>query len=218
MARNFNGGTDRATFGGANLPAAISSDLLAIAARFRTTQATANAIMMHRWNNSSRSGFGFLLNNTANKLTFYGLHATGDAIVLPCTTSINDGAWRTVIVNARLASGADSEIFINGVSEGSGNSAAAWSIGQTDHLLIGDSFDAFWPTYVGDICDVGYWHGVHLDAADRAAYHGGMSPRHIKPASLKVDAPLFRDLWCRRNGAGQNVSGTTATAHPRVYA
>lgn len=217
MARNINGGTERFTFGG-NLPGATNPDLVAVALRFRTTQTTANALLVQRWNPSSRQGFAFIINNTANKLFLAAYGFSTQTLGFGGTATINDGSWKNLIANFSLANGAANEMFVNGSSDGSGNSSNNWFMNAGDPLLLGDSFDAFWPTYVGDVADVGYWHGVHLNADDRAAYEAGIAPRHIKPAYLKVDAPLYRDLVCRRQGAAANVSGTTAVDHPRVFA
>lgn len=218
MARNFAGGTDRATFGG-NIPAVASTDLFAVAFRMRTTLATANVQVISRWTSSSRAGFAFLLNNTANKLTLVGYDAGSQRLIIAGATSVTTGAWFNVVANMNPANGGANQFFVNGISDGTGNSSAAWLIiNASDHVVLGDSFDAFWNTYNGDYADVGYWHGVHLSADDIAAYNSGIGVQHIKPASLKVDAPLFRDLVCRRQGAAGNVSASTAVDHPRVIA
>lgn len=217
MARNINGGTDRISFLG-NLDNVGSADQIAATFRMRTTQATVNALVCQRWNFASAGGFALIINNTANKLTLVANDGGGtQRLILTGATSVNTGSWIDVVANMNTASGQPSEIFVNGASQGTANSSGNWTTGSTQELLFGDSTDAFWPSYVGDIADVGFWHGALLSADEVAAYHAGYGPCHIRPALLQVDAPLFRDVICRRGNTG-TVVGTTVADHPRVYA
>lgn len=218
MARNCAGGTDRLAFTG--LPGATNPDLTALALRFKTTQTTANAMLMSRWTSTSTQGVGLLLNNGAsNKLSLaIGTGSAGSILVITGTTTVNGGGWISVVVNFNHANGGTNSMYVNGALDASGNSGNNWLFNAADPYLIGDDRDAFWPTFVGDYADLGYWHGTHLNTADIAAYQAGIGVRHIKTPYLELDAPLYRDAVCRIRGAATTITGMTASDHPRTFA
>lgn len=216
MARNINGGTDRIAFD--SLTAQGTTSVCALAFRFKTTQVTVNAILAARWNSSSRNGWGMILNNTLNKVL---LQTYGGASVVASGTStatVNDGNWHDLVLNHTNASGGTSKVYIDGVLDittGANSSAVG---PNANFLQFGDSYDTFWPSYVGDIADVGFWHGINLTADEVAAYRRGFSARLIQPSIQELYAPMVNDhqdkMGLPIGSAG--FSGTTVSAHPRV--
>lgn len=213
MARSFAGGTDRVSY----------TDVMAnmggpttVAFRFKTTQATANVQLFGRWNGSSRNGFAVLLNTTANKLQYVAYGGTSPTVDFTGTTTVNDGTWHSIIILANNLNAAANSFYIDGVSQGSANSSAAWNCLGSNYDMFGDSADTFWATYVGEIADHGHWDGIHLDATEIAAFTSGISARQIRPASLTACAPMVRDYRCLRGNSSPSVVGTTVTDHPRV--
>lgn len=209
MAINFAGGTDRIAYQtGWNFSTGCCSF------KMKTTQTTANAVPLSIWNSGSRTGFGFILNNTLNKVLVQAYDATTVRLALVSTTSINDGNWHTIAFNWNTANGGANALFIDGVSEATGNSSAAWSIVSTAAPYLGDNVDTFWPSYVGDMAEVAVWTTRQLDAAEMAALSKDFSPGGV--ALVAFHAPLVRSP---NNRLGQTITGptgTTVSVHPRV--
>lgn len=217
MARNINGGTDVVAWtANPAFPPVTATDIISIALRFRTTQATANVHILSRWTSASRSGVGFEMNQlTANKLQIQAYNASAAQVTLNTTTSVNDGNWHTAVANFSAASGATNQLYLDGSLEASGNSSGSWTMAG-EWLMIGDSPTAFWASPVVDVCDVGYWHGCHLSADDVAAYNKGFRPRYIRPHYLELDAPLIRETIEQRGIPIVSQIGGSVIAHPRV--
>lgn len=213
MAYNYNGGTDGHRYAG-SWPSAG-----AIAFRFKTTQATANVMIVSQWSGGSRNGWGFILNNTAGTLRAqcYGTSAGNIGFEWPSTATINDGAWHSIVLNFNTANGQSNEYFVDGVTEHQANSAVTWTNNISNPVAIGDNNDTFWPSYVGDFADPAMWN-AQLSADEVAAYGKGFSPLLIKPASLVWHPPLIRDIPDLRGFATVSTLGApTQSEHPRVF-
>ncbi|TIV71450.1 MAG: LamG domain-containing protein [Mesorhizobium sp.] len=213
MAINFAGGTDRISYGNG-----FNDSKGCFAFWMKTTQVTVNAAPLAVWSASSRNGFGFFINNTLNKITAQGYDATTARITLTSTISINDGNWHHIAFNWNTANGGANALFIDGVSDATGNSSAAWSVSSIQPLYLGDLNDAFWPSYVGDLAEVASWHGStrNLDAAEIAALGKGFSPKHIAPGALGFYAPLIRSPNNLRDAFIGSVVGTSVSDHCRI--
>lgn len=210
MARLLNGGTDRIHFGAFNQPSAGCVGL-----RFKTASATANQHLASHTLNTTRQGWIFLLNNVANKLLVQAYGSTGTPTVnLPGTITVNDGNWHHLCFNFNRANGGGNEVFVDGVSDGTANSNAAWG-GAGIFPTLGDSFDAFWASPVADVADFAVW-GAQLTAEEVAAFAKGFSPSLIKPQSLAMYSPLVRDVRDIKAPFIGGVTGTSVTDHPRV--
>ena len=97
MAINFAGGTDGISYAG---PGWLSTGCFSF--RMKTTQTTANVVPASIWSTGSRNGFGFILNNTANKLLAQGYGADAGppvGISFLSTTSVNDGNWHLSLIH-----------------------------------------------------------------------------------------------------------------------
>lgn len=211
MARNFNGAGHQLAYSG--LPS-LGSDLLSLAFRFRTTQATTNTHLSSKWSAASRNGFGMLLNNTAGKATMQIYNNLGVVYNVTGTTTVNDGNAHSMVMRMN-SGGSTNDFWIDGALEGTGTASTNWPNGGF-YLNFGESFDAFWGKYVGDIWDVGYWHDAYLTGDEVGAYAKGVSPQHIRPDKLELYAPLVRDHQDRCGSGIGSFTGTTVVDHPRV--
>ncbi|WP_192243592.1 LamG-like jellyroll fold domain-containing protein [Mesorhizobium silamurunense] len=216
MARSNAGGTDQFSWSRTATPAQPSVGCFAF--WLKTTQTTSNVSVMSHWSTGSRLGFGILLNNTANKLTAVGYPSSTPAgITLISTSNLNDGNWRHVAFNFNRSSGQANALFIDGVSEVSGNSSSNWGNNLTPTYSIACSqLNGFWSAYVGEIAEIGYW-STNLTSDEIAALAKGYAPSTIRPTSLTVAyAPLVRDIHELRDTLASSVTGTSVTDHPRV--
>lgn len=186
-----------------------------VAFKIKTTQTTTNTSALSDWSGTSRNGFGFLLNNTLNKVTFQGYDGSGARINITATSSVNDGNWRSIACNFNRNNGAANALFVDGTSEATGNSSAAWGGGAGYNIGTG-LLNGFWAAYVGEIAEIGYW-GANLDAAEIAALAKDYSPRLIRPASLLFHAPVVREIGERKVGLAGNPTGGAVSVHPRVF-
>lgn len=213
MARNINGGTDRIAW----TPPAAPPNAGCLAFFMRTTQTTTNSSPASYCDSANKNGYIFVLNNTAGKLLIDGNDATTNRIRLTTTSNVNNGAWRHIAVNYDRTNGGANALFVDGTSEATGNSSAAWTYGSAGlSLILGDALDTFWQTYVGDFSLFGHWN-AKLDAAEIAALAKGFSPSLIRPSALLEYAPLIRDANEIRTGLAATLTGTTVSDHPRVF-
>lgn len=213
MARNINGGTDHIYWTIAGVPVSVGT----IAFWMRSTQATASAVPLGYWGSTSRNGWAFILNpsGAANKLqaVCYPNNST-PAVSMVSTASLNDGNPHHIALNYNRANGGANALFIDGVQDKTGNSAAAWTTASTGFFIqAGDQVDTFWATYVGDLWDVGHW-GAQLAADEIAALAKGFSPKLIKPSSSLFYAPLANDAHDLRQAAPVNALVGTSVAAP----
>lgn len=210
MARSFAGGTDRLKW---TVPAAVTGASGCFAFRMKTTQTTTNALPISYWDTNSRNGFGFILNNTANKLLVQAWSFSATRVSLLSTSNLNDGNWHQVAFNYNEASGGANALFIDGTQEASGNASGSWGI-NANTIINAGGFDTFWPSYVGEIAEVGHW-SAQLGAAEIAALASGFSPGRIRPASLLFHAPIIRGTN-DRFGLVPTVTGGSVSDHPRL--
>lgn len=216
MAINFAGGTDRLQYGGAGwdfTPFAVSF-------WFKTTGITVNTALAAIWSTTSRGGWGMILNNTANKLSTFGYDATTARVTLVSTTTVNDGVWHHVLFNGNTANGGANSLYIDGASEATANSSAAWAIPSSGRpFTLGDNTDTFWASFSGDIAEIGVWNR-QLDADEAKALGGGsstcpVSPLRVATPSRVFYAPLVRDHRNRYDSTA-TLTGTTVSDHPRI--
>lgn len=212
MAVSFAGGTDRAAW---TVPAVPPTNGC-VAFMLKTTQTTVNACPFSYWSGTSRNGWGFVLNNTLNKILAQGMNTTSTpSIQLVSTTSVNDGNWHHVAFSYARNSGSNA-LYIDGASEATGNTSPSWNTGANNFVMcLGDNVDTFWPSYVGEIAQIGHW-GAQLDAAEVAALAKGYSPKLIRPTSLLFHAPCVREMREIRAGLAATLTGTSITNHPRT--
>lgn len=212
MALNITGGTDHAWW--TIVPA--QANMGTVSFWMRSTQTTANTAPLSYWGATSRNGWGFILNNTANKIAFIGYGSSAQRINILSTTNINDGNPHHILACYGRFSGNSCQLWVDGVLEANANSSGSWSsAGGSFFVQAGDQVDAFWGTYVGDIWDVAHWANtsVVLDNSEIASLAQGYSPTLIRPAELQLYAPLVRDAHCLKGNALNSITGTAAADH-----
>lgn len=70
--------------------------------------------------------------------------------------------------------------------------------------------------YEGEIAEVGVWSAA-LNSSEVRSLSMGVSPSLVRPQSLRLHAPLVRDLFDTRGRSLTNVGNPTISSHPRVY-
>jgi hypothetical protein len=212
MALNINGGTDHAYWTIPGTPAPTGT----IAYFLRTTQTTANTAPLAYWGATSRSGWGFLLNSTANKVRFLGYAAAANAVDITSTTSVNDGNPHHVAVRYNRANGGTCQLLIDGTQEATANASQLWTSPSTDFFIqAGDTIDTFWPTYIGDLWEIAHWT-ANLTDDEISALSKGYPPQLIRPGSLQFYAPLVRDTKDLKGNVLNAISGTSAAVHGKM--
>jgi len=101
---------------------------------------------------TSLNGVGLTL-TSAGLPTLEVKNGSGTVANTSGTTSIADGDWHQVTVTWDQSSGSLQRLFVDGVMVGSAHTSGAWSF-ATSPLMIGDSPDAFWEEFRGEIADV----------------------------------------------------------------
>lgn len=214
MARSFAGGTDRIAF---QPPSNLGLAGCAIGFRFRTTQATNAVQLASKWSATSRLGWAFIL-TSAGRIEYLAYDNTTQQILLITgATGLNDGNWHSVVANISTVAAGTTSIYVDGSLYQSGNNAGNHG-NNSNPVTLGDSYDAFWASYIGSIADVGYWFSASLTTDEIASYAKGFSPALIRPDALEVYAPMVRDYQCKVGTpiAASGFSGTTVSDHPRV--
>lgn len=208
MARNFANATDRIPFGATTF-GSVSTGCHVF--WLKSTQ-TGPSHILDNWNTSSRNGLGFILESTG-KVSALAYDNTTARVNLQSTSAVNNGSWHHVAFNWNRAAAGSNALYIDGVSEATGNTGAAWQFLGAPY--IGDPQDAFWTTYAGDIAE----HAVYernLTADEITTLSKGYSPRCVALDVLNMYCPFVRDEHNKLDGFIGTVVGTTVSSHPRI--
>lgn len=216
MARTFASGD---TITRNNLPVigSGSAAMGAISFRLKTTQTTEVVSLLGRAPASaSWPGLTVILNYpTVGRIVGYAKNSSGgESLVLTSSGAVNNGVWRTFGWNYSIANGAANELFIDGASDGTANSAGAWYC-SIDNAILGGHLDPFWAAYVGDMAEFAWWNS-HLTAAEHAALGKGFKASRIRPQSLVSYVPMIREVTDLKDTA-LTLSGTAVESHPIIY-
>ncbi len=219
MAISFAGGTDNVAYGGGGW----NHTLGAISFWMKTTQTTVNAAPLSVWTSASRTGFGFIINNTAGKLLVQGYDGSAPRISMTGTATINDGNWHNIVFNWNTANGATNTCYVDGVSDSTANASAAWAIASFGTpLTLGDNNDTFWPSFVGSIAELGAWFDRNLTTDEITSLAKGYSPRSVYPTNVTAAtglvfyAPFVRSPQNLIDAFITGPTGATVSDHPRV--
>jgi len=182
----------------------------------KTSQVLANVSVASYWSGSSRDGYGFIMNNVANKLSFIAYGVASQRVLLTSTSNINNGVWRHIAAVYDRVGGNSNQLYIDGALDVSVNASAGWTTPSTNYYFnLGDSIDTFWGSYVGDTAEVAQWT-TKLTADDVASLARGVGPMRVRPDALQLYAPQVREIrpvkmdWT----PVANVAGTTVGTHP----
>lgn len=214
MARTF-GGSDtlRVALGSiiGNYPATIF-------ARMASTDLTKNqypAIFIRTTNPWNGFGLFFAGAVAGDPLGFlkFGYGSTQGSYV--------SGQWYAVAGRANSATQAD--IAVDGTVTTGTTTNIAWDASASEMQIGGRYQPSIDSTLVGSVSDVALWT-AYLDDAEVMSLARGFSPRRVRPQSLKLYAPMVRDLqatYDAKSGGGHSTwttSGSpTVSAHPRSY-
>lgn len=188
-----------------------------------SSSATANEALLTFWNSSSRQGWGLIVNNpSTGRIVAAGYSGTAQQASISSASTVNDGTWRHVAYSwdhstAAVSATNGNKLFIDGALDASAASSGLWGgNGSGQFLQSGDNADAFWPSYVGKLAELGLWWGAHLTTDEIAALAKGFSPRAIRPALRQFYAPLVRDTHDVRGGWTFGSVGGSVADHPRM--
>lgn len=191
----------------------------AVAFKFRTTETTLNAIVLEFGDAGSGDCMLFIVNNVLGKITAYGKGDTGDqAFLQPSTITINDGAWHTVVFNFQTGNATPYELFVDGVSQGSGI-IVNWFLGPGYPLNIGQSTNSFWAAFIGEVCNFGLWER-NLTAGEALSFSEGAPVPAIAPEKLLSCIPLLTSVTDLVQGnlyGSATVTGTTISPQPSQF-
>ncbi|MBS7668803.1 LamG-like jellyroll fold domain-containing protein [Croceicoccus gelatinilyticus] len=220
MATNFAAATDYLNYtsvfpalssGG---PSKATFALLIRATAYAYSQA---GMIAQQWDSNSRNGWALMMDPGASDALRMIAYSGTSTLRVDFNTGVtfDDGNWHSVVVQVDVASGGTNRIYVDGSLAGSGNSSANWTT-QTN-LRLGDPYASFWTDgFRGDMAEIGYWSGVHLDVSEIDMLNKRVAPIHVRPSDLTFYAPLVRNQAGRTTIGLIGVSGTTASPHPRV--
>lgn len=226
MSRNF-ASTDRMTAGTSTILHVAAP--ITVALRYKVTSAPGNFLYLlskERLSNE-HSSYAFSTNGSG-ALTFAIGHggSAGNVYVSPAVASVTafTAGWHSAI--GTYATADKVRLYVDGTEAGTGTTGGnAISYDGTKSLWFG-VFDGTQLHYgtgasAGDrsLAEVAIW-SVALDAAERAAYANGASPRLIRPTSLVAYWPLVGTQSPEpeiRNGVSATVTAAGTDEHPRVY-
>lgn len=218
MARNFGGTTaDKIQVANAT-PINITGTALSFAIWLRKADTGTRRYIFGKAG-ASASPFAYAARvDTSNLIVFLIDDGTGTFNVSTSTTTVSANTWYHV-VGVKNGTGAGAiKIYINGVQEDSSTSNLSLASNTNDLLLGYQNVGATTEIWSGDLAEFAIWNAA-LDAAEAAALGKGFSPALVRPQSLAYYAPLIGraspelDL---KNGNGGTVTGTSASAHPRI--
>ena len=184
MSRNFNGTSDRIDF--PDHSGLDWSTVMSVATWvWRDVSNAFHSLCGHTAGTVGANGWWFSISDNtfsnAAYLTFNDTDYFG-------TSAITIGGWRHL---AATYDGANVRIYLNGVLDGTTattaavtNAAATFKLG-VDASFYGNSW------FDGKLADFAFWPGATLNANEIAALARGVSPRLIRPGSLRLYAPLW---------------------------
>lgn len=187
---------------------------LTISAWFNPTDLAANRAMVEV-NVGVEAGCQLLI-RTTGIIRARQAEASGLADSSSSGSSVSTGVWSHGA--AVFASTTSRTVYLNGTA----GATATNTIGGDTYTLLtvaarysastrGEYFN-------GAVAEVGVWDVV-LTADEITALSKGISPRFIRPASLKAYAPLIgrTSPEIELKGAGLTLSGSAAVDHPRIF-
>ena len=133
------------------------------------------------------------------------------------TVSYSDGAWHSITA---ISTGTTAHDVNVDDTVTSGTTSVTFE-GYAEIQVGGRLTPTFTLGLNGSACTVALWN-VALTVEECKSLNAGFSPRRIRPQSLKIFAPLVRDLqaWVNKNvitSTFTNNGSATVSAHPRAY-
>lgn len=131
--------------------------------------------------------------------------------------TVGTGTWFHAA--AIVAASNDRRAALNGTVSAPNTTSRTWGTGH-NQTAAGTRSASSTPQYFdGDLAEVGIWN-VAINGTDLAQLVYGISPRLVRPDALVFYAPLIGRAspetdW--RGGNSLTLTGTAASAHPRVF-
>lgn len=130
------------------------------------------------------------------------------------TGAISANAWTHLC--GVYSSSTSRSAFKNGGGKTTGTATA--TLGNLDRVTIGAMLfqgQSILQPYNGKVAEVAVWN-VALSDAEVAILALGVSPRLVRPVSLKLYYPLVRDIVDNRESTSPTTLNTSVFDHPRV--
>lgn len=131
---------------------------------------------------------------------------------------VNGGAYSSGVWYSRQGrSRADADFDINVDNTVTAGAGSVTYLAAADYVFVGarDNGSITQPL-TGDVANVAIWD-VALSDAECKSLNAGFSPRRIRPANLRLWAPLVRETIAPVGGGTWNDAGAGVSAHPRSY-
>ena len=228
MARSFTSSGDKITYGTVSPP--LTGTVHAWYYPTWNTTTEANPRMVARTYRVSTLGlFDFCTYNGSGdgNSCYFGWYNSDASYVdsrykIPAASIVTQNAW-TSLAMTWVSTGA-TLVYSNGSNATSGGSYVAGSAncssfdisGNTNTLGNNPGDGSHYAG--GSLAEYAIWNVV-LSAAELSSLAAGVSPEFIRPASLTVYIPILGQSTepNYRSGSAGTVTGTTSSAHPRVY-
>jgi len=146
---------------------------------------------------ATRSGFILMLQNNTSKMQFQCYNTTSTAAInIAGTTALNDGKYHVSTVDWSHASGATTNIYVDGVLEATGANAAAWAFAVATGVTFLNSIDTFWGNYDGDAPLVVLFSRP-LTLTEHKSFYAN---------PWQIFQPLSRNIFVESAGGGSGVA------------
>lgn len=164
-------------------------------------------------NSSDDQTFRFALNGTTTRALFSAFDTTVANVA--STTPYNASAWN--MITGVGTSSTSRTIYLN--NGGSSTNTTAKTPTSPTRWILGGNWTAGAPApqLEGYMAEVAIWD-VALSTAEIASLYTGVKAQFIRPANLKMYAPIIRDIIdVRGNTTSITNNNTTVQNHVRRY-
>lgn len=210
MARDFSISTDTINYSG--VPPISGLSTVSIVARCAGDSDTVNfGTILNCVNGANNSGIAFGRNSTQQVMYFAVRNGSGNLRTFPFNF---DGIYRSVVMTFDGNASPKDVVYVDGVSQTiSGTTFQATTIGTPTVHQISAPSGGRWN---GRLAELGIYDRV-ITQGEAESHSDGASCLRFR-RGLIFYAPFIRDVtdFCR--GLTGTITGTTVTAHPRIYA
>jgi outer membrane protein assembly factor BamB len=164
-----------------------------------------NCVVLARHNTyASREGCHIIISDAGIPIFQYKSGIAGEQLSVSATTAVTDNAWHHIAATYDQALGGPLKVYVDSVPEASSTSGYNWWFNNQD-MLIGDSPDAFWEEFAGQIDDVQIYNIVLSDADIAMLYNNAGKTKkagdiNSSGAVDEVDLGLMAVQWLQTPG------------------
>lgn len=212
MARNFNGSSDY-------IEGALAlSYPFSVAGWFRSTSITTTQIIACAGNltgaDDDRTTLQAAGGAAGDPVRCSAVTNGGSAASVDSTTGYTANVWYHACMSC--LSSTSRSVYINGGSKATTLGSRAMTGLNTFTIGAQRSAGSLGNYFSGDLAELAVWDSA-LSDADALSLGTGFKPFRVATSSLIFYAPLIRGVQDVVGGVALTTSGTTVTAHPRVY-